>query len=64
MHPGPANLAPEMLHGFPEGQYAHLERVATELVAAGFRYGDEFEGGLDLILDGIERDLASEAVSR
>jgi AcrR family transcriptional regulator len=59
-----ADLAPEMLHAFPGGQYPHLERVASELVGAGFRYGDEFEYGLDLILDGVERDLATGAVSR
>jgi AcrR family transcriptional regulator len=58
-----AELAPEMLQAFPEGQYPHLERVATELVGAGFRYGDEFEWGLELILDGIERELASEPVT-
>jgi len=30
-------------------------RVSAELFASGFDYGNEFEFGLDLILDGIER---------
>jgi hypothetical protein len=34
-----------------------MSRVAGELLAAGFDYGNEFEFGLDLILDGIERTL-------
>jgi AcrR family transcriptional regulator len=53
-----AELAPEMLQTFPDGAYPHLETVATKLVAAGFRYADEFEYGLDLILAGIERDVS------
>lgn len=47
-----------MLTAFPAGQHPNLEIVARELVAAGFRYIDEFEPGLDLILDGIERGRA------
>jgi hypothetical protein len=29
--------------------------LSAELLASGFDYADEFEFGLDLILDGIER---------
>jgi AcrR family transcriptional regulator len=36
-------------------QYPHLTEVASSLLAAGFDYGDEFEWGLDLILDALER---------
>jgi hypothetical protein len=32
-------------------------RVGAELLASGFDYGAEFEFGLDLILDGIDRAL-------
>jgi len=39
--------------------YPNLGRVASELMAAGFAYADEFEYGLDLILDGIERAVAT-----
>src|SRR5262245_6561013 len=38
-----------------ESEYPYLQRVAGDLIAAGFSYADEFEFGLDLILDGIER---------
>ncbi len=48
-------IAPEMLAQYAEGRFPNLARVATELVASGFRYADEFEPGLDLILDGLER---------
>ena len=52
-----------MLTAFPAGLYPNLEIVARELVAAGFRYIDEYEAGLDLILDGIERAWAAANVS-
>ncbi len=39
----------------PADQYPNLVRVAAELLASGFDYADEFEFGLDLLLDGIER---------
>ena len=51
-----AEVGADMLQQFPTGRYPFLERVAMELIASGFRYGDEFAYGLDLILDGIERD--------
>lgn len=44
-----------MLRQFPADAYPHLKDVATDLVASGFVYADEFEFGLDLILDGIAR---------
>ena len=49
-------VAPEMLRQYEAGSYPNLARVATELVAAGFRYGDEFEPGLDIIIDGLVRE--------
>ena len=64
-HPGPATLAyhdallanlfgPEILAGYA-GRYPHLETAAEELIASGFRYGDEFEPGLDLVLGALKR---------
>src|SRR5262245_30389759 len=47
-------MAETMIAGGAEA-YPHLQRVATELVAAGFSYADEFDFGLELILDGIDR---------
>jgi hypothetical protein len=35
--------------------YPYLGEVATELAKAGYDYTTEFEFGLDLILDGLER---------
>ena len=52
-----AIVGEQMLAHVPAEAYPHLVRVATELLASGFDYGDEFEFGLDLILDGIERAL-------
>ncbi len=52
-----AIVGEQMLAHVPAEAYPHLVRVATELLASGFDYGDEFEFGLDLILEGIERAL-------
>jgi AcrR family transcriptional regulator len=41
--------------------YPHLvEMVAEQVTPGGYSYGDEFEYGLDLILDGLEARLAVE----
>ena len=56
-----ATLGPEMLLQWSPDAYPHLAAVATELIGTGFRYADEFEPGLDLILDGLER-FADEGV--
>jgi hypothetical protein len=36
-------------------EYPHLVAVATEMAKAGYDYATEFEFGLDLILDALER---------
>jgi hypothetical protein len=41
----------------PADAYPNLARVGSELLASGFDYADEFEFGLDLILDAIGRVL-------
>jgi AcrR family transcriptional regulator len=46
-----------LLAHVPADAYPNMARVASELLASGFDYGNEFEFGLDLILDGIERAL-------
>jgi AcrR family transcriptional regulator len=44
---------------FPAAEYPHLAEMATEhVLKPGYDYGREFEYGLDLILDGLERRLA------
>ena len=52
-----ADLGASMFQDTPAGEYANLQQVAGELIASGFDYADEFEFGLDLILDAIERQL-------
>jgi AcrR family transcriptional regulator len=49
-------LAQEIAGQLPAGEYPHLTELAMgHVLQAGYRYGDEFEIGLDLILDGLER---------
>jgi AcrR family transcriptional regulator len=52
-----AAMGEELLAHVQADEYPNTARVAGELLASGFDYGDEFEFGLDLILDGIERTL-------
>jgi len=51
-----AEVAQGMMADFASGQYPHLTELAVEhALQPGYDYGDEFEFGLDLILDGLER---------
>jgi AcrR family transcriptional regulator len=51
-----AEAAQSILGQFPADEYPHLAETITEHVTkAGYDYADEFQVGLDLILDGIER---------
>jgi AcrR family transcriptional regulator len=51
-----ADVAQTMLEPFPLGAYPHLVEFITEhAMKPGYDYGDEFEYGLDVVLDGIER---------
>jgi AcrR family transcriptional regulator len=51
-----AEMAQAFLTQFPTDQYPHLAELTTEhVLRPGYDYGDEFEFGLDLILDGLER---------
>ncbi len=44
----------------PAETYPHLhEQLLEQVVGHDYDYGDEFEDGLDLILDGLERRLGS-----
>ncbi len=50
------DVAEAMLAPFPAGEYPHLLEILTDhVMQPGYDYGDEFELGLDLILDGLER---------
>lgn len=48
-----AEVGAEMLGGTAPDEYPNLARVSRELLAAGFDYADEFEVGLDLVIDAI-----------
>lgn len=50
-----ADVATTMLAPFPADAYPNLVAFIAEHVRPGYDYGDEFESGLDLILDGLER---------
>jgi AcrR family transcriptional regulator len=56
---GPAEvpaLAEEILATMPEDEYPHFVELAREhVLQPGYDFGDEFEFGLELILDGLER---------
>ena len=58
-----AELAQDILAGFPADKYPHLAELTTQhVLRPGYDYGNEFEFGLDLILDGLQRtsDRAAE----
>jgi AcrR family transcriptional regulator len=51
-----AEVAGNILEGFRNGEYPYLAEMAIDrAMKPGYNYGDEFEYGLDLILDGITR---------
>jgi AcrR family transcriptional regulator len=51
-----AQVAQEIAGLMPAGEYPHLAEMATgHVLQPGYQYGDEFEIGLDLILDALER---------
>src|SRR3954469_5171343 len=59
-----ADLAQDILAGFPADKYPHLAELTTQhVLRPGYDYGNEFEFGLDLILDGLERS-SDEAAGR
>jgi AcrR family transcriptional regulator len=51
-----AELAEAILAQFPAEAYPHLAELTVQhVLQPGYDYGDEFEFGLDLVLDGLER---------
>jgi AcrR family transcriptional regulator len=52
-----AEMAESMLEPFPLGEYPNLADFITEhAMKPGYDFADEFEYGLDVILDGLERE--------
>jgi AcrR family transcriptional regulator len=53
-----AEVAEPMMERFATGEYPHLVEMATEYyLQPGYDFGDEFDFGLNLILDGLARSL-------
>jgi len=51
-----AELAEAIMAPFEAGQYPHLTELTVEhVLLPGYDYGHEFEFGIDLLLDGLER---------
>ncbi len=54
-----AKVAQAIMAQFPPGEYPHLTELTIEhVLKPGYSYANEFQYGLDLILDGLERDLS------
>jgi AcrR family transcriptional regulator len=54
------SLAKVMLRQLPDNEYPYIaEIVGGYVTGSGFEFADEFEFGLDLILDGLESHRAS-----
>jgi AcrR family transcriptional regulator len=54
-----ADIAQAILDRFPTDTYPHLVELMTEQVLRpGYDYGNEFEFGLNLILEGLERSAS------
>ena len=55
-----SEMAQTMLEPFPDGQYPNLVAFITEhAMQPGYDFANEFEWGLDVVLDGIERESAT-----
>jgi AcrR family transcriptional regulator len=51
-----AEVAQAIMESFPTGDYPYLTEIAVDhVLQPGYDFGDEYEFGLDLILDGLER---------
>lgn len=54
-----SQVAQTIMAEFASGKYPHLTEIATEhVMKPGYSYAAEFEFGLQLILDGLERSLS------
>jgi AcrR family transcriptional regulator len=55
-------VAVPMMEQFPAGEYPYLVELATEhILQPGYDFGDEFDFGLDLILDALNKSISSKA---
>jgi AcrR family transcriptional regulator len=57
-----AEIAPPIMELMAAGEHSHMVDMATSYyLQPGYDFGDEFDFGLDLVLDGLEARLATEA---
>jgi AcrR family transcriptional regulator len=55
-----AEVARSIMAEVPAGAYPHLTELAVEhVLQPGYDYGDEYQFGLELLLDGLERAAAA-----
>jgi AcrR family transcriptional regulator len=59
-----AEFGEAFIRQLPGAAYPHLAAVGSDLMAIGFNYGDEFEFGLDLILDALARAVQRDAAGQ
>jgi hypothetical protein len=50
-----AEVARGLRQSFDLSEYPHLVEMIAHALEPGYDYGDEFEYGLDVVLDGLER---------
>jgi AcrR family transcriptional regulator len=63
--PETADLAQEILAQAPTDEYPHLAEFTVEhVLRPGYDYGDEFEVGLDMILDALDRAVTGGGTRR
>jgi len=54
-----ADVAQSMLRPFPVNEYPNLVEIMTQhVMKPGYDYGDEFDYGLNVVLDGLEKARA------
>jgi hypothetical protein len=59
-----ADLAENILRELPAHEYPHLaEMIVEHALKPGYDYAEEFEFGLDLILDGLENRRSGDPVA-
>ena len=57
-------VAVPMMEQFPAGEYPHLVELATQhILQPGYDFGDEFDFGLNLILDALNQSIPSKELS-
>ena len=53
-----AEITTPIMERFSTGEYPHMVEIATEhVLKPGYDFGDEFDFGLNLILDGLSRSI-------